>query len=164
MAEDRERSRSPPRKLEHGGVGGERVKGTVVAWNARGFGFIKPEEGEDLFCHCSQIRDGNALEPNATVEYEAIFDETRKKHRAVEVTGGIYQERQERYQPQERYYPRNEERYYPREERYERERYDDRRDDRRYYDDRRRPPYDDYRYDERYRPEYAYDRRDDRRY
>lgn len=160
MAE-RERSRSPPAKLDHGGVGGERVKGTVVAWNARGFGFIKPEEGEDLFCHCSQIRDGNALEAGATVEYEAIFDETRKKHRAVEVTGGFYQERdppprQERYYPrhEERYYPRREERYYPRDRYYE---------DRRYYDDRRRP-YDDHRYDDRYRQEYAYDRRDDRRY
>jgi len=92
---------------------------------------------------------GNAIEKDAKVEFETVYDDRRGKHRAVEVSGGIELERT--------YFP-------PRDGR------DDRRDDRRgggdrYYsrDDRDRAPprrddrgYDRDRYDDRDR---GYDRR-----
>mmetsp|Transcript_4495 Transcript_4495/g.13206 ORF Transcript_4495/g.13206 Transcript_4495/m.13206 type:complete len:244 (+) Transcript_4495:58-789(+) len=160
----RSRSRSPPRggdprdakpsegtPGEFGGMGGERKSGICVGWNHKGFGFIRPDEGggDDLFCHATQIRDGNAIEKDAKVEFETVYDDRRGKHRAVEVSGGIELERT--------YFP-------PRDGR------DDRRDDRRgggdrYYsrDDRDRAPprrddrgYDRDRYDDRDR---GYDRR-----
>ena len=50
-----------------GGVSGPppegKIQGTVKRWNGeKGFGFIAPDDGgEDLFCHFSQISDGNAI-------------------------------------------------------------------------------------------------------
>jgi cold shock CspA family protein len=45
------------------------VEGTVRRWNSeKGFGFISPNDGgDDLFCHFSQIKDGNALREGTTV-------------------------------------------------------------------------------------------------
>ena len=76
-----------------GGI--QRVKGEAKRWNSeRGFGFIKPNTGgEDVFCHFSSITDGNALREGDIVEYEAEFDESKGKYRAVEVTGGIKEDR-----------------------------------------------------------------------
>jgi len=50
----RERSRSPER-------GGKSI-GKALRWYAKGFGFLKPDDGgEGLFCHYSSILDGKAL-------------------------------------------------------------------------------------------------------
>lgn len=91
------------------------MKGTCVRWTDRGFGFVKPDDGsEDIFCHHSAITDGNALSDGAQVEYERDYDDSRKKYRAINVTGGCTKDQNRR----------------------DDRRYDDRRDDRR-YDDRR---------------------------
>ncbi len=50
------------------------AKGTVKWFNAsKGYGFISPEEGEDLFVHFSAIQgDGyKSLEEGEAVEFEA---------------------------------------------------------------------------------------------
>ena len=49
------------------------MKGTVKWFNAsKGFGFIKPEEGEDVFVHFSAIQaEGyKSLEEGQAVEFE----------------------------------------------------------------------------------------------
>jgi len=72
----------------------ERVTGIAIRWTDRGYGFIKPSDGgDDLFCHFSSIEDGNALEDGAQVEFVKIYDETKGKERAEQVTGGITQDR-----------------------------------------------------------------------
>ena len=50
---------------EFGGEGGPRKTGVCVAWNHKGFGFIRPDDGQgdDLFCHATQIRDGSMRRP-----------------------------------------------------------------------------------------------------
>ena len=85
--EPRPRSRSPPRRSrspgardaggdgggggapkrgEFGGEGGPRKTGVCIAWNHKGFGFIRPDDGggDDLFCHATQIRDGFLRRPS----------------------------------------------------------------------------------------------------
>ena len=69
---------------------GGREQGTVSRWTDRGFGFITPKDGgEDLFCHFSNIEDGNGLEPGSMVAYVKVYDERKGKERAEQVTGGI---------------------------------------------------------------------------
>jgi cold shock CspA family protein len=81
----RERSRSPER--------GGKSTGKALRWNAKGFGFIKPDDGgEDLFCHYSSILDGKALKEGATVSFVKKYDERKGKDRAEEVTGGCPEE------------------------------------------------------------------------
>ena len=49
------------------------VKGTVKWFNnQKGFGFITPESGDDIFCHHSEIQsDGyKSLEEGQAVEFE----------------------------------------------------------------------------------------------
>ena len=71
-----------------------KVEGTVSRWTDRGFGFITPNDGgEDLFCHFSNIDDGNGLEPGSIVIYVKVYDERKGKERAEQVTGGITVER-----------------------------------------------------------------------
>jgi len=73
---------------------GVRTHGTVSRWTERGYGFITPNDGgDDLFCHSSNIEDGNGLEPGAVVEFVKIYDDTKGKERAEQVTGGITVER-----------------------------------------------------------------------
>ena len=63
--------------------------GIALRWNAeRGFGFIKPDQGdEDVFCHVSAINGGNALKEGAPCEFKVQYDDRRSKHRAAEVSG-----------------------------------------------------------------------------
>jgi CspA family cold shock protein len=45
--------------------------GTVKWFNAnRGYGFIKPEDGNDVFVHASAIQDGGTLEDGQAVEFD----------------------------------------------------------------------------------------------
>ena len=81
-----------------GGVSGPppegKVQGLALRWSEKGFGFIKPDDGgEDLFCHFSQIDDGNALKEGTTVHFVKQYDEMKGKDRAVQVVGGIQEER-----------------------------------------------------------------------
>ena len=50
------------------------MKGTVKWFNnSKGYGFITPEEGEDVFVHFSSITDGEgykSLNEGQTVEFE----------------------------------------------------------------------------------------------
>ena len=64
--------------------------GTAMRWNAqKGFGFISPDDGgDDIFCHYSSIEDGAMLKEGAKVTFETVFDETKGKSRAEQVTGG----------------------------------------------------------------------------
>ena len=65
------------------------MRGEAARWNSRGCGFIKPSDGsEDVFCHMSNIVDGNCLREGDTVEYFTEYDDRKGKYRAIEVTGG----------------------------------------------------------------------------
>tara|TARA_B110001452_G_scaffold267291_1_gene276612 strand:- start:1122 stop:3317 length:2196 start_codon:yes stop_codon:yes gene_type:complete len=76
----------------------EREDGTVARWNEqRGFGFIRTLAGEDrcrgyetdVFCHMSDIEDGNCLRPGSAVSFVSFFDRQKGKERAVQVRGGV---------------------------------------------------------------------------
>ncbi len=82
---DRDRSRSPERSGKSTGV--------AMRWNAKGFGFIKPDDGgEDLFCHFSSILDGKALREGDQVQFVKRYDERKGKDQAEDVTGGTSDE------------------------------------------------------------------------
>ena len=81
-----------------GGVTGPpppgKVQGIARLWTAKGFGFIAPDDGgEDLFCHYSQILDGNALQHGAVVHFVKQFDELKGRDRAVQIVGGFQEAR-----------------------------------------------------------------------
>ena len=45
--------------------------GTVKWFNAnKGYGFIKPESGNDVFVHASAIQNGDSLEDGQAVEFD----------------------------------------------------------------------------------------------
>lgn len=63
------------------------MKGTVKNFNAeKGYGFIRTEEGKDVFFHFSVIQcEGfKTVNPGDEVEYE--YSETEKGLRATKVT------------------------------------------------------------------------------
>ena len=81
---DRSRSSSPIRS--------DKATGVAMRWNAKGFGFIKPDDGgEDLFCHVSSITNGigKMLKEGAAVQFVKKYDERTGKERAEEVTSGV---------------------------------------------------------------------------
>jgi len=93
------RSNSRSRSRGRGGdakAGGEerggKGKGVVISWlDEKGFGFIKPDRGgDDLFCHASGLKDGDALKEGSEVTYEENYDHARGKYRAEQVMGCIY--------------------------------------------------------------------------
>lgn len=64
----------------------ERVKGTVKWFNAeKGYGFISPESGDDLFVHYSEIQTNGfrTLEEGATVEFEVTQGKKGKQASSV---------------------------------------------------------------------------------
>ncbi len=66
---------------------GQRVRGTVKWFNGeKGYGFITPEEGPDLFVHYSEIQSTGfrSLNEGETVEFE--ITEGKKGKQASSVT------------------------------------------------------------------------------
>ena len=60
--------------------------GTVKMWDEdRGFGFIVPDNGPDIFVHAKSIVGASVLIPGSRVDYEAVFDNARGKFRAQDV-------------------------------------------------------------------------------
>lgn len=60
------------------------VNGTVERWlDYRGFGFIKGEDGKDIFVHNSDIEGKNSLRAGEKVEFEVAAGD--KGPRAVKV-------------------------------------------------------------------------------
>lgn len=65
----------------------------AARWNAKGFGFIEPDDGGAvLFCHSREILDGKCLLPGSPVEFVRMWDDRRGKEEASEVTGGAPEE------------------------------------------------------------------------
>ena len=52
--------------------------------------------GDDLFCHVSQIEDGNALAAGTVVHYVKQYDAAKGKDRAAQLVGGIREDRRRR--------------------------------------------------------------------
>ena len=65
------------------------ASGTVKFFNyTKGYGFITPTEGgEDLFVHFSNV-NGNPLQEGDQVQFDSVWDETKGKSRAENVSGG----------------------------------------------------------------------------
>lgn len=61
------------------------MKGTVQRWlDGRGYGFIKPDEGEeDIFVHHSELRGAYALREGQRVEFDV--QRTDRGLRAINV-------------------------------------------------------------------------------
>ena len=63
-------------------------KGKVISWNIeKGYGFIIDESDMQLFCHCTNIIDGNMLKINDIVTYNIVDGKSGKK--AINIKGGI---------------------------------------------------------------------------
>ena len=66
----------------------ERTRGTVKWFNGdKGYGFITPDEGPDLFVHYSEIQGGGyrTLEEGSKVEFEITEGKKGKQASAVTV-------------------------------------------------------------------------------
>jgi len=49
------------------------VNGTVARWlDGKGYGFIKGEDGNDIFVHCSEIQGKESLREGEKVEFDVI--------------------------------------------------------------------------------------------
>ena len=65
----------------------ERTKGTVKWFNGeKGYGFITPEEGEDLFVHYSEIQGGGFRSLNEGDKVEFLVTQGQKGKQASSVT------------------------------------------------------------------------------
>jgi len=61
------------------------TKGTVAKWlGERGYGFIKCEDGKEIFVHNSDIQGKSTLKEGEKVEFE-VTEGTGKGPRAVKV-------------------------------------------------------------------------------
>merc|ERR1719412_2434233 len=60
--------------------------GTMLRWNERGFGFIRPDDGgEDLFCHSKSLLDGDgSVQEGDRCRYKVDFDDRKGKDHAVQ--------------------------------------------------------------------------------
>jgi CspA family cold shock protein len=64
-----------------------RTKGTVKWFNGdKGYGFITPEEGEDLFVHYSEIQSGGFRSLNEGDKVEFVVTQGQKGKQASSVT------------------------------------------------------------------------------
>lgn len=69
---------------------GHRLKGIVEWWdNKKKCGVIIRLNGDKIFCHISNLNDGNALEPDSEVEFAIEFNAQNNRDEAVRVTGAI---------------------------------------------------------------------------
>ena len=60
------------------------MKGTVKFFNVtKGFGFIKADDGKELFVHQSDITPGHVLKENSPVEFEVVMGERGPKAQKV---------------------------------------------------------------------------------
>ncbi len=58
----------------------ERVTGTVKWFNLeKGYGFIKPETGPDVFVHKSEVGEGRMLNEGDRVEFSIVEDPRGRK-------------------------------------------------------------------------------------
>ena len=56
------------------------MKGTVKFFNdAKGFGFISSEDGNEYFVHQTDVEEGVALSDNDDVEFEVVQGDRRPK-------------------------------------------------------------------------------------
>ncbi len=62
------------------------MKGTVKMFNKeKGYGFIRTEEGKDIFFHFRALLDGsNVVEQNTNVDFE--LEESERGPRAINIT------------------------------------------------------------------------------
>lgn len=61
-------------------------QGKIKQWDdVKGFGFIKPESGDDLFFHVSSYQSKSRPEVNQQVKFDQVFDDKRKRFQAVDV-------------------------------------------------------------------------------
>jgi len=81
----RSKSRSRSRGRGRGDGRGRPQDGKVISWNeSGGFGFIQPAgEGEDTFCHVSQLVDGEgSVGEGDMVTFTRVYNEHRQKYQA----------------------------------------------------------------------------------
>ncbi|MEP6695095.1 MAG: cold shock domain-containing protein [Chloroflexota bacterium] len=66
------------------------AQGTISRLTDRGFGFIKQEDGSELFFHRSQVLGGgfDSLTQGQTVTYEKGMSQRSQKEEAQKVTPG----------------------------------------------------------------------------
>ena len=67
-----------------------RTTGTVSKWDSwRAIGFITSGSGQRLFCHVSNIVDGDMLQPGTQVDFVVVRDHAQGTQRAEQISGGV---------------------------------------------------------------------------
>ena len=60
--------------------------GEIKMWNEeKGFGFIKPDDGADIFFHVTALREGDEIARDKAVSFEVGVDPKSGKTKAVSV-------------------------------------------------------------------------------
>ena len=71
-------------------LGIARTSGTVSKWDSiRAIGFITSRSGQRLFCHVSNIVDGDRLQPGTQVDFAVVKDHAQGTQRAEQISGGV---------------------------------------------------------------------------